>query len=191
MKEVNQPELWKAVAGYEGLYEVSSHGRVRSLPREVTDNNGRRSRSLSGVMLAARVKASGHLQVGLCRRGVSKSFHVHRLVAEAFIDRRMPGDEVCHINGDPQDNSLSNLRWGTRQSNVDDMIRAGGAYWQKMTHCRRGHEYVAENTYVFPDGKSRRCRTCRRMTSARAHVRASQTVPYDEPDYPESPHGPL
>lgn len=161
---MNRQETWVPIPCYEGVYEVSDLGGVRSIPRVVRDANGRRARNLKGKLLQAHVKASGHLQITLCKNGVARAAHVHRLVAESFVAGRSPGDEVCHINGDPSDNMASNLRWGSRQSNVDDMIRAGTASFQKMTHCRRGHKYTEENTYIFPDGKSRRCRTCRRMS---------------------------
>lgn len=164
-------ERWVAVSEYEGLYEVSDKGRVRSLARVVADNNGKRTRKLSGMVLATKTKKSGHLSVTLSKAGVLRSKHVHRLVAEAFVPGRSGSLEVCHINGLPSCNEASNLRWGSRQSNVDDMIRDGAAYWQKMTHCKSGHEYTPEGTYVNPVTNHRRCRICRRNNETRINNR--------------------
>ncbi len=104
---------------------------------------------------------------------------VHQLVTESFIGARPPGLEVCHNNGDPGDNRLSNLRYGTRSENTFDRVRHGTHHEAIKTHCPQGHPYDEINTLVYtrPSGETdRRCRACRREQSRNRmrRVRAAQ-----------------
>lgn len=103
---VNDTEVWKAIDGYEGLYEVSNFGRVRSLPRRTT----------SGRILKLEIK-KGYQYAHL--RNLEKSAHlrVHRLVANAFIPNPDNKPQINHINGNKTDNSASNLEWCTCSEN--------------------------------------------------------------------------
>ena len=101
-------EQWKDVEGYEGLYQISSYGRVRSLPRKGTD--GRTIRDSLGN--------SGYLQTHLCKNGKSKTIMVHRLVARHFVENPDNLPEVNHIDEDKTNNHASNLEWCTRIQNV-------------------------------------------------------------------------
>ena len=76
--------MWKVIKGYEGLYEVSDEGEIRSVDHLIS-NNGHPVIT-KGVMKRARKKGNGYWVVDLWKDGVKKSLHVHRLVAEAFID---------------------------------------------------------------------------------------------------------
>jgi len=109
-------EQWKPIAGYEGLYEVSSFGKVRSLSRmEPVLNKGLYPcmRRRNGRLLKACLRA-GYLFVGLCKNGVSRSTHVHRIVAETFLENPENKPWVNHKNGRRKwDNSVSNLEWAT------------------------------------------------------------------------------
>ena len=107
-KEELNNEQWKAIDGYDGLYEVSSLGRVRSFKFGKT-------RVLRPVN-----NSCGYLQVGLCKRQQNKTkrFLVHRLVAQAFIDNDDSGkNEINHINEDKTDNRVYNLEWCDRSYN--------------------------------------------------------------------------
>tara|TARA_Y100001963_G_scaffold129195_1_gene184212 strand:- start:1523 stop:2080 length:558 start_codon:yes stop_codon:yes gene_type:complete len=106
-------EEWKEIKGYEGLYEVSSLGRVKSLAREVIGYGG------STYMTKERVLKPGgkrYLQVVLSKSGTRSTYRVHTLVIEAFIGPKPTGDDytVDHINRDKKDNRVENLRWATR-----------------------------------------------------------------------------
>jgi hypothetical protein len=103
--------------------------------------------------------------VRLYREKVGKLFLVHRLVAFAFIGEPEPEQEVCHRDGNPLHNNLSNLRWGTRSDNMQDRVRHGNHPNASKTHCIHGHGFTTENTYV--NGKARICRTCQRENWAR------------------------
>lgn len=115
-------ERWRPVPGYEGSYEVSDAGRVRSLDRVVMRSDGRRRR-FEGRLLSPGVLRSGHLVVGLHRRGAQETMCVHRLVLLAFVGPPAPGRIACHNDGDASNNALSNLRWDTHKNNTADMRR--------------------------------------------------------------------
>lgn len=97
-------ETWKPVAGYEGRYEVSDRGRVRTLCRI----HGGGSR-----LLVPRVKPSGHLEVRLFKDGKHRALLVHRLVAMAFVEGYADGLVVNHRDENPQNNRADNLEWTT------------------------------------------------------------------------------
>lgn len=151
----DQLERWRPVVGYEGGYEVSDLGRVRSLDR-VTD----RGRNWRGRIMTPTAMPSGYLTVTLWRDGVQRSALVHRLVLTAFVG---PSDsEVRHLHGDPSDNRLSELAWGTHSENQFDQVAHGRHGNASKTHCPVGHVYDDENTYVYPGRAHRGCRACRR-----------------------------
>lgn len=153
-------EIWRAVPGYEGAYEVSSEGRVRSLER--LDSRGRRRHAM---LRSLHVMPSGHFTLGLCKDAHRRIAQVHHLVLEAFVGPRPEGMEACHRNDDPGDNRVENLRWDTRSANALDSVRNGTHHMASRTHCPEGHPYTEENTYRRPSG-SRACRTCRRAEKA-------------------------
>jgi hypothetical protein len=101
-------EIWKDIEGYEGLYQVSNEGRVRSL------GNGKKNEG--NICKARKVGAKGHkhLQVVLYRLNMPKAQYIHRLVAEAFIPNPNGCDIVHHIDHDPSNNRVENLMWMNR-----------------------------------------------------------------------------
>lgn len=151
-------EKWLPIAGYEGSYEVSNLGRVRSLDR--TNSKGWKLRGK--VLSPSRKNRSGHLHVLLCTPGTQDSRHVHTLVLEAFVGPRPPGMFACHTNDVPWDNRLENLRWDTPSANRLDSVRNGTNPNANKTECPKGHPYSPDNTYRHPTSGSRICRICRR-----------------------------
>jgi len=117
-------EVWKPVAGAEGAYEVSSAGRVRSVPHFVRlVAHGVETRRLSpGKLLQPGANRSGHLTVAI---GKGNSRLVHQLVLEAFVGPRPPGFDSLHLNHIPTDNRLENLRYGPRSENLRMDYAAG------------------------------------------------------------------
>jgi len=113
-------ETWKPVPGYEGLYEVSDLGRVRSLPRP-----GGNNRTYGGKIIKGVVKTPAYEVVALSRYGTETRYRVHNLVALVFIGPRPPGQEVRHGPNGRLDNSLANLCYGTRAENAKDRTRDG------------------------------------------------------------------
>lgn len=148
-------ENWLPVVGYEGLYEVSDRGRVRSLARVCAAGRKRKGRILS--QSSGRY---GHRRVVLYRDAVRTQWMAHVLVLTAFVGPRPEGMECCHGNGNPADNRVENLRWDTRSANQRDSVRAGTHGMTRRTHCPQGHEYTEQNT--SRSGGTRKCKECRR-----------------------------
>jgi len=109
-------EIWKDVVGYEGVYQVSSLGRVKSFQRY----------PVVGRILKPGKTTAGYLQVVLCRDGEQQHKLVHRLVAEAFLPRSPGNNEVNHKNGDKADNRVENLEWVTSSENRKHAIETLG-----------------------------------------------------------------
>jgi hypothetical protein len=108
---------WAPVPGWERHYEVSDAGEVRSVPRILSDG-----RAVGGVPLAGTADRDGYLRVTLRAAGFAWTVPVHLLVKLAFTGPRR-GREVRHLNDDPADNRLVNLRYGTRRQNEQDKRR--------------------------------------------------------------------
>lgn len=156
MPSASNSERWLPVVGYEGRYEVSSLGRVRSLPHTIMRRNGS-PYSRQGQMLTPTLHRAkgGYLRVTI--DGKPRSVHV--LMAEAFIGPRPSGNEARHLNDVRDDNRIENIAWGTRGDNLNDLVRNGKHFQASKTHCPHEHEYTPENTLV--SGGRRNCRTCR------------------------------
>lgn len=114
-------EEWRPVVDWEGLYEVSSHGRVRSCRRVVLRSDGR-TQTFAERIRKLQLMLDGRLAVHLCRDSKPHSLLVHRLVARAFLGDPEDGSEVCHGDGDPQNNRVENLRWDSRSGNMLDKL---------------------------------------------------------------------
>ena len=118
-------EIWKDVLGYEGYYQVSNEGRVRSLERVVESvSHGKPClRHIQGYMMQLQPNSrNGYLEVGLRKDGKRKIFRVHRLVWEAFNDKILEGHEVDHLNTIRTDNRLENLRITTHKDNLNNPL---------------------------------------------------------------------
>jgi len=121
-------EIWKPVRGYEGRYDVSSFGRVRSLTRKVMSEQGK-YRTIQGRMLKPRLEgheiSKRYLFVSLYKDGKERQRKIHHLVLEAFVGNRPANMEGCHKDGNSINNKVSNLKWATREENARDKIRHG------------------------------------------------------------------
>lgn len=118
-------ETWRDVVGYEGLYSVSDHGRVRSEARVVRSKLGV-TRRIRGKILKAPANSDGYPKVSLCRDGGRRDGVVHLLVLTAFRGPKPePKHEGCHNDGNPANNRLENLRWDSMINNQRDRLRHG------------------------------------------------------------------
>jgi hypothetical protein len=100
-------EIWKEVKGYEGLYEVSNIGNVKSLPRNTTQ----------GGILKTSI-ARGYICCGIWKDGKGKMIKIHRLVAESFLENSKKMPHVNHIDGDKSNNNANNLEWVSPRENT-------------------------------------------------------------------------
>ena len=127
-------EVWKPIRGYEGKYEVSSLGRVKSLVFRNNQTEIPRERILS-----ATDNGHGYKIVGLSKDGKRKNHYLHRLVAEAFIPNLSNLEVVDHINHDRSDNRVDNLQWLTQAENVHKSAPRMSKPRQKAT-TNTGHK---------------------------------------------------
>ena len=158
---------WRSVVGYEGIYEVSDSGEVRSLPRTHVTRSGIQ-RHVSGRMLRPGV-ARGYKLVSLYRENVGQTRTIHRLVMAAFVGPLPEGMATRHLNGNALDNHLSNLAYGTFSENESDSIAHGTHFQASKTHCKQGHEFTPENT--IKTDTQRRCRACTSEWARRRYLR--------------------
>lgn len=111
-------EEWREIASYEGLYEVSNFGRIRSMGWYV--NGGPRRRYVQPRIRNQNLTSVGYFKVELARQGTTKTLSIHRLVAVAFIPNPLNLEVVHHIDENKLNNRADNLEWVTRASNVQD-----------------------------------------------------------------------
>ena len=109
-------EEWRPVVGYEGSYEVSSHGRIRTVERKARVAHG--FRTVPAKLLSPRPHHGGYHCITFCVGHVRQYQTYHRAVAQAFIPNPSDLPEVNHINGDKKDNRVENLEWCTRRQNA-------------------------------------------------------------------------
>jgi hypothetical protein len=118
-------EIWKPIIGWEDYYEASNTGRIRSRERVIKDKNFSKSGKpflrkrtfKSKILCGGDVSEMGHMTVGLFRNGRATTRLIHRLVAETFIPNPNNYPLVDHIDGNPKNNSVENLRWANWEHN--------------------------------------------------------------------------
>lgn len=160
-------ERWLPVVGFEQFYEVSDHGRIRSLPRRTRVRSGG-TRLLGSRILKPYPTSKGHLGVHLCGDGTRRRAKVHHLVLVAFVGSRPAGLLGLHNDGDFSNNCLSNLRWDTYSANNLDAVRHGTHYTASKSHCPHGHPL--DGVRYNQDGtvRQRYCKTCHRERGPRS-----------------------
>ena len=152
---------WKPIPEWEEFYEVSNDGRVRRFDYWQPGGNGAR-RLIPAGPVSTWENSDGYTNVELKRKKRRVLASVHVLVLEAFTGPRPLPDSVArHLDGNPANNTLANLAWGTPAENTQDMIRHGRHVNLRKAECPRGHPYDAANTRVKRDGR-RGCRACQR-----------------------------
>lgn len=127
-------EIWKDIKGYEGYYQVSNFGRVKSLARVVIGKNNRKY-DIKEKIVKSRIHQNGYLFVHLCKNGKKKHLSIHRLLAQAFIPNLENKPEVNHKDGNKENNRVENLEWATSKENVHHAFRTGLKIMTKGEKC--------------------------------------------------------
>lgn len=153
-------EKWLPVVGYEGRYEVSNYGRVRSLCWRGGSSLQQRDKSRSRPMRPQK-STTGYRYVTLHKDGSRRNKLIHQLVARAFIGLPSEDQEVRHLDGTRTNNRVENLMWGTRSENIYDAVAHGTHYMASREKCKTGHPLGGKNS----DGKDRECLACRRASA--------------------------
>ena len=157
-------ETWRPVTGYLGAYEVSDLGRVRSVDRIVqqrTSSGKPGTSSRRGRILKPPLDKDGYVTAGLVCCGKLKLRKVHAMVLESFVGPRPLGLVACHGDGDPTNNTPSNLRWDTISANTYDKIDHGRHHMVNKVVCKRGHLLTEPNLILADLARGHRCcRAC-------------------------------
>lgn len=140
-------EIWKDIPGYEGLYQASSLGRIKSLDRIVTYSN-RNKHIHKGKILIQSELTGGYLYVFLSKKGKVKSCRVHRLVAASFIPNPNNLPQVNHLDKNRKNNSFLNLQWCTGSENQIHSFENGRSH-----DTKRLIEANKKAIAVIKDGK--------------------------------------
>jgi hypothetical protein len=124
-------EIWKDVIGYEGLYQVSNLGRVKSLARYKI-GKGNALYKVYERILKYKPRSYAYKVVDLYKDSKSKSCRVHRLVAMAFIPNPNNYPIVSHLDNDPTNNKVENLEWATQSLNIQHCINSNRGRWSNQ-----------------------------------------------------------
>lgn len=145
-------EIWKDIKEYEGLYQVSNFGRVKSLLGTKMVHGKliyiNREKILSQTI---NEKKKPYLRIGLNKKGKRKSFLVHRLVAEAFIPNLQNKPQVNHKDGDKSNNCVENLEWCTNLENKMHAVQnnlTARLYEEKNPHCTKINQYNLDGILI-------------------------------------------
>lgn len=114
-------EIWKDIKGYEGYYQISNFGNIRSLDRWVKDNGTPVFKQ--GMLLNPVKQSVGYLQIALNVEGKVKKKYIHRLVMEAFNPTDNPKLEINHIDENKENNMITNLEWVTHKENINKISK--------------------------------------------------------------------
>ncbi len=136
-----QKEEWKAIKGYEGYYEISNLGRVKSVERVVTNNQNGGVRVVPEKILRSTDNGNGYKIVGLRKKQKRKNFYIHRLVAEHFTENPEKHNCVNHKNFKKYDNTAENLEWCTQKENIYHSI-PNMRKPHSSTKSKTGHKYI-------------------------------------------------
>lgn len=144
-------EEWRDVIGYEGLYQVSNLGRVKSLERCINRGSGVYRRNK--IILRPQINGNGYLQVYLFKFGNKRKIkYIHQMVLEAFSENKYNLTCIDHIDGNPLNNCLSNLKYCTQQENMNNPIAK--ERWKKsMEVYVNSEDYINKQRYSQPHSK--------------------------------------
>ena len=144
---MNSIEIWKDIKGYEGLYQVSNFGNVKSLER-YKKNHSKLQKVNEKILKATINKTNGYVYVMLMKNASEKNTRVHKLVAEAFLPNEDNKPQINHIDGNKANNKVDNLEWCTCSENVTHAYKNRLANNDnqkiKIRQYDKQHNFIAE-----------------------------------------------
>ena len=135
-------EEWRDIKGYDGIYQVSNRGNVRSLDRRVVNHRGGTTRWCEGKMISPFDNGHGYLVVSLSMGMARKNHYVHRLVAETFLSNQECKPVVNHKDYNTHNNHVSNLEWCTQHENVAHSVEHLRKPKSKCKPTTTGYKYI-------------------------------------------------
>jgi hypothetical protein len=135
-------ELWKDVKGYEGCYQVSNLGNIRSLDRRVVNHQGGTTRICKGGLMTPFDNGHGYLVIALCKDNKRKNHYMHRLVADAFVENPDEKNIINHLDYNTKNNNAGNLEWCTQVENVRYSVEHLRKPRSKCKPTLTGHKHI-------------------------------------------------
>lgn len=152
---MSEEEIWKDVKGYEGLYQVSNLGKVKSLSRKIKEKNNR-LRMINEKILKQAIDKNGYCKVTLSKNKERLIFSVHRLVATMFIPNKNNYPCVNHIDSNRQNNNVSNLEWCTHKENTQWAIKTGRFENARVVQRERTIKNKLGKNHIFANKATKR-----------------------------------
>lgn len=146
-------EIWKDIKGYEGLYQVSNKGNIKSLDRTTGIKKHGIHRLKEKILKP--IKCGKYYQIYLCKDNKAKSFYIHRLVGENFIDNIKCYTDINHKDGNTHNNNVENLEWCTRSYNIEHSykvlkrkVNVNGLIEYREKHKRKVNQYDLDDNFI-------------------------------------------
>lgn len=138
-------EIWKPVVGYEGLYEVSSNGRIKSLNKSVIHKRYGVQKKNEFILNINKTSNFGYYKCKLTKNNVTKVFFVHRIVAEAFIPNTNNYPIINHIDFNKTNNNVDNLEWCTNRYNINhaNSRKQKSSKYQGVSYNKNAKKWIA------------------------------------------------
>lgn len=147
-------EIWKDIPGYEGMYQVSNLGNVKSLDRIVKNIKNKKQRKLKGKLLSYGISGKNYYTVSLCKGGKCKTHFIHSLAAICFLnhDKNQKGMVVNHIDMNKLNNKLSNLEIISHRKNCyfkneNSTSKYVGVFWNSNKKTWNAQIYIGEKCF--------------------------------------------
>ena len=141
---MEQIEIWKDIPEFEGLYQVSNLGRIKSISHYTRNNKNGGFRFTKGKVLSFYKMPNGYLQVSLSKNELRRKCLVHRIVASVFLSNENNLSDVNHLDGDKNNNSVENLEWCSHKDNQIHMVKCRMTKKAKPVLCvETGESYCS------------------------------------------------